>query len=255
VPRLAIVRRPADAMQYVGWNLRDPRFAEQRVREALALAIDKDGLLKQLFTAGGEVYAQPCIGTVSPAQGALVPADVDPIPYDADEARKRLAGKDLKFTLMIQTGSSETKRLAVWLQAAWAKVGVTVAIEAVEPNRFSDRARTHDFEAVLWGFGAGSAIDPSIQWRSDGQYNWFGYADPATDALIDEGLRTTDAAAAAEAFREVQRRVHEAQPALFLAWNDALVAVDRRFRDVAISRASLLLHAERWWVPAAEQRY
>lgn len=270
-PRLEVIVQAADGMEYIGYNLTKPMFEDVRLRKALTLGLDRDGLMREMLTVDGVVHGRPCIGTIAPTLGAWNAADVAPLPYDLDAAKALLdeagwkdangdgvrdkGGTPLRFAMMVQTGSKRAERTAVRTQAAWKAVGAQLDIEMVEPTRFSERARAKEFDAVLWGFGANPRVDPSMEWRSDGQYNWFGYVNPAVDAKVDEGLTATDPAVAQAAIREVQRLVHEDQPATFLFWYDNFSAIDRRFRDTEHNTFTALLHAERWWVPPEEQRY
>ncbi|MBX2796095.1 MAG: hypothetical protein KTR31_00460 [Myxococcales bacterium] len=270
-PRIRVVRHTSDVMQYVGYNLAHPTFVDVRVRTALTLATDREQLMQRVLTVGDDVFGRPCVGTVSPAYPDWVPSDLEPRPHDPEGARTLFAeagwsdsdedglldrdGSPFGFSLMIQTGSSELEKVAVWLQAQWRQVGVSVRIEKVEPTRFSERARTKEYEALLWSFGANPVVDPSIQWRSDGPYNWMGLSDPQIDAWIDKGLHADTVHAAQQAFHEVQRRVHAAVPATFLYWRDHVIAVDARFRDTQHDTYSPIRHAERWWVPDEERRY
>ena len=271
LPHVRVVRSPASSMTYLGYNLRRPPFDDLRVREALTLAINRDQLLERMLSANGEVYGSSCVGTVSPLFPDWVPQDLQPLPYDPTAAAQRLAaagfrdtdgdgwldrdGQPFQFTVIMQTGSPESQQLGVWLQAQLQQVKVKLHLELVEPTRFSELARAHDFDAILWGFGANPVVDPSVKWRSDGQYNWMGLADPEIDALIDVGVGADSVQSSQEAFREVQRRVYAAQPATFLYWRDDIIAMDRRFRDTQLDNRSMLRHAERWWVPPEERKY
>ncbi|MEQ1508654.1 MAG: ABC transporter substrate-binding protein, partial [Myxococcota bacterium] len=151
-PKIRLVRTEAQQVHYVGWNLADPRFAAVEVREALAMAIDRDALVRELYTSGDARYARPAVGTISPRYASYV-APITPLPYDPAAARARIP-PGTRFSLMVATGTPEILRLATVLQAAWKAVGVTVDLELVEPTRFSQRARTKEYEAILWSFGA-----------------------------------------------------------------------------------------------------
>jgi peptide/nickel transport system substrate-binding protein len=217
------------------------------------------------------VYGRPCVGNIAPTLGAWFAEDITPLPFDPEAAQALLEeagwkdadgdgvrerdGKPLRFSVMAQTGSALMKRTAVVTQAYWKKIGVALDIDMMEPTRFAERAREKDFDAILWGYGANPKVDPSQEWRSDGQYNWFGYDNPQVDALIDEGVASPDLAASQRAFREVQRIVYADAPATFLFWEDGLIGLDSRFRDVEINSFNYISHAERWWVPVAQQRY
>lgn len=260
-PRLEVIRSEAEQMQYVGYNLRKAPLDDPRVRRALTLATDRGQLIDRILTAGDEVYGRPCVGTVSPRWPRWVPPELEPLPHDPTEARRLLAeagfGGDtpLQLSMMLQTDSSELTQIAVWLQAQWRAVGVALSLERIEPTRFSERARSGDFELLLWSFGANPIVDPSIQWRTEGPYNWMGFSDPEVDRLLDVGVHAATVDEAVAAFHEVQRRVHAAQPATFLFWRDTALAIDRRFQGAQHDTYSPLRHAEAWWVEADEQRY
>src|SRR5262245_11222713 len=61
-----ILSRGRRALEFVAWNSRLPLFSDREVRRALTMAIDRRLLLETLSSAGGVVYGQPAIGTVSP---------------------------------------------------------------------------------------------------------------------------------------------------------------------------------------------
>ncbi len=270
-PRLQLITEKAQAMQYIGYNIANPMFADKRVRVALTESIDRDAMMKDLFTVDGVVHAQACVGTIAPTLGPWFNADLKPAPFDVTDAKRLLDeagwtdpdgdgvrgknGKDLRFQVMVQTGDAKLQRIAVLTQAAWKDVGVALDIDNVEPTRFSERAHKKDFEAILWSYGANPKVDPSQEWRSDGPYNWFGFADPAVDAKIDELVTATDLDRAHAAAQEVQRLILDDQPVTFLFWEDSFYAIDKRFHDAEHNIFTALLHAERWWVPAAEQKY
>ncbi|MBX2799912.1 MAG: hypothetical protein KTR31_19690 [Myxococcales bacterium] len=58
------------------------------------------------------------------------------------------------------------------------------------------------------------------------------------DALIAQGLSLPDPAASAPIWREVQARIHEQQPYLFLYWMDELVGVHERFENARVNPLS-----------------
>jgi peptide/nickel transport system substrate-binding protein len=268
---LELMRMPAASMNYVGYNLTDPRFTDLRVRRALTMAIDRERIIRDYLSVEGTTYGDYCVGTISPSQPGWHAPNIIPLPYDpraamelldaagwkdVDKNGVRERGDDeMRFRLMVQTGSAETKRLAVLVQAYLEPIGVTAEIEMVEPARFAELAREHQFEAILWSFGANPVVDPSIQWSTGGRYNWYQYSNPEVDALIEKGLSAVDVSEAQEHFREVQRLVHADQPVTFLYWRDAIVGVDRRFRGVEMNNLTLFHHIENWYVPFAEHKY
>jgi len=270
-PHIRQIRAEAESMQYIGWNNKDPHFADASVRKAMSLAIDRQSLIDRFFKVGDEIYAQPCVGTVGPNLGAWHNDELVPLAHDPDQSRALLAaagwadadgdgvldnnGEPFEVTVIVQNGILRLKNLAIAMQAQLRDVGVDLQIQLLEPNRFSQLAREHDFKVILWSFGNNPKVDPYIQWHSEGQYNWMGYDDPETDALL-EGARTVDSLEEAQRMvREAQARVFEAHPATFLFWEDEITGIHERFQGVSMNTFTVLEDVETWWVPADQQKY
>ncbi len=173
---------------------------------------------------------------------------------DGDGLRER-DGKSLTFTLIVQTGSDELKKIAVRTQAMWKEIGVITDIEMIEPLQFTRRARSEDFDALLWSFGANPKVDPTIKWHTDGAYNWFGYSNPEVDSAIEAGVSAADVKVSQEKFKVVQRMIYEDDPAVFLYWKDDLTAIDRRFENVSMNLFSVVNQLHEWHVPRDKQKY
>lgn len=268
-PGVQVVRRGFRFLDYVAWNLSDPRFEDVRVRRALTLAVDIPALIRDLQTdADGTAYAKPAVGTVTPELCDSTP-EVEPLPHDLDAARALLAeagwtdsdgdgvvdkgGRALAFTLLTTQGDALRADLIVRLQAMWKRLGVAVDLRKIDKNAFYAQLRQRDFEAALAGWSAQLFVDPSNVWHGDTTdrtyaYNFTGYSDPVSDALIEAGLSTRDPAEAAAAWRELQARVYAAQPYTFLWWRDELAAVSPRVARADIDLVSALHHLETWRV-------
>src|SRR5436305_1360215 len=86
VPSLLVRRIPGTSFVYLALNLRDPRLADRRVREAPTLALDREGLVR--FVLGGA--ARPATGLLAPEHLADAPPREPP--PDPRRARRRRAG-------------------------------------------------------------------------------------------------------------------------------------------------------------------
>lgn len=268
--RLRVVDAGARWVEYVVWNLNDPRFADPAVRRALAMAVDVDGMMTRLLGgAEGTVYGRRAVSTIPPAIHGVEPVDVEPIRYDPDAARALLAlagwkdtdgddvldreGEPFSFELMTSAAHDRRLRVATLLQRAFADVGVDARVVTPPFDEVVGEMEARQFEAVLAAWSAELYIDPSDMWRCDtpGQrrpYNDSSYCNPRVDALLDRGLATPDLELALPIWRELQKTIYEDQPYLFLWWAHELAAVDRRFEDVEIDIVSPLHNLHRWQV-------
>lgn len=260
-PDARIVRRGYRFLDYVGWNLHDERFEDPRIRQALAHAVDVDALIEALLTVNDEPYGRRAVGTVSPELSGATDPGIVPLAHDPALARALLAeagrAEGLSFTLVYTTGNQRREQAALVIQQQLAEVGVRVELSAMDRNTLIERLRKREFEAVLAGWSVGLVVDPSPYWHSGvpSEFNYTGYANPEVDVLIDQGLAATDPEIADDAWRQMQRLIHDDQPYLFLWWIDDLVAIDPRFRDATPNILGTLHGLEHWWVPADEQRY
>jgi ABC-type transport system substrate-binding protein len=149
---------------------------------------------------------------------------------------------------------------AILIQNALKKAGVEMTIDTKEFNSMTDMLRKKQFEAVLGGWAAGLFVDPSTMWHSDTPekkypFNYTSYSNPDVDALIEQGLATPDPQAAAPIWKDLQAKIYEDQPYLFLWWRDEIVGIDNRFENVQIDVLSLLNNLHEWEVPADKVKY
>ncbi|MEN0067562.1 MAG: ABC transporter substrate-binding protein [Myxococcota bacterium] len=275
-PEIQLVRRGWRTQDYIGWNLKDPLFADLRVRKALAYGADVDAMIARLLTSEtGEKYAKRAVSTLTPALCGIVP-DVKPIPTDQAKAKALFAeagwsdsdgdgvldkgGKKFSFTLSTNTGNKRRADIAVLLQAQLKEIGVEVNIEKLESNTFFERLRKHDFQAGLAGWAAGLFVDPSSMWlcstdEEPREFNFTQYCNPEVDELIKTGLKTPNPAEAAPIWKDMQAKIFEDQPYLFLWWMDEIVAIHDRFENISPDILSRFHRLENWDVPPDKVKY
>jgi peptide/nickel transport system substrate-binding protein len=276
-PEIKIYRAGSRKMDYVGWNITNPLFADKNVRRALAAAVDVPDMMKKVLgSESGEIYGQQATGTITPELCGAFNADIKPIPFSADESKKLFAtagwtdsngdgvldknGQNFEFDLLTGAGNARRADVAVYVQSYLKNVGVKVNIVQVESNTLFDRLRKHDFQAAVAGWSAALYLDPSGMWATDKpdaphEFNFTGYANPEVDAIIEKGLATPNPEDAAPLWKDLQAKVYDDQPYLFLWWMDELVAVHGRFENVHVNVGSNYDQLWGWRVPADKVKY
>lgn len=276
-PEIRLVRRGWRSNDYIAWNLKNPLFEDVRVRRALAHAVDIDDMIGKLLTSEtGESYARRSIGTITPALCGVHNDDVTPYPYDPEKARALLAeagwtdtngdgildkdGKRFEFTLSTNTGNKRRADIQILFQAQLERIGIRVNLEKQESNAFFENMRKKQYDAAVAGWSAGLFVDPTTIWSCDTEdkkyeFNFVSYCNPEVDALMNQGLRTPDPRDAAPIWKEVQAKIYEDQPYLFLWWQDEIVAIHDRFQNTKIDVLSSLNDLHQWEVPADKVKY
>jgi len=260
-PEIAFHRRGPRSLVYVGWNQRDvdgagphPLLGQPGVRRALAQAVDVDAIMADLFhdPVSGETYARRAVGTITPALAGLSTAGIAPLDYDPAAARAALEalgwadsdgdgvldrdGEPFRIDVLTIASAASRAQVGVYLQADLAKIGVAVDITSLERTAWMARADAGDFDALLGGWSASLYVDPSSTWHSgpDARWNWIGYANPAVDTLIEQGLAAESPERAMEIWSQLQAEIYQDQPYLFLYWADEIVAVNQRLQGVKV---------------------
>jgi peptide/nickel transport system substrate-binding protein len=276
-PEIQLVRRGWRSMDYIAWNLSDPLFQDRNVRKALAMATNTDDMMRKLLTSKtGERYARPAIGTITPALCGVHNDEVAPLPYALDEAKALLEaagwkdtdgdkvldnnGKKFEFTLSTNTGNKRRADAAVLFQDQMKQLGVVVNLEKTESNTFFENLRKKQYQTALAGWSAALFVDPSSMWHCDTEgkkyeFNFTGYCNPEVDRLIDQGLSTPDPKLATPMWKEMQAKIYEDQPYLFLWWMDEIVGVHERFQNTKIDVLSSMHDLHQWEVPADKVKY
>ena len=184
---------PLLSIMYLVFNVTAPPFDDPRVREALALAVDRDILTSKVLESG-EV-----------ASAALAPALVDDyepnLPagsVDIDRARVLLAeagydNRPLEITLR-HISTAESKRVQVAIAAMWRRIGVTTRLHQTDINVHFAALRQGDFEVAQAGwFGENNPEHYIELLASDiGDVNYGRFKSEAFDTLLADARLTAD---------------------------------------------------------------
>lgn len=248
-----IVTLPGHGYTYLGFNLKNPKFKDLRVRKAIDMAIDKDQLIAILFFSHGKV----CRGPFMPGTFAY-PKDPPLTPYDPKGAKALLkaAGYDkthpLRFTISTNANNPTRLYAAQIIQYQLGRIGVEVKIRAMEWQAFLNTVVTpRRFETILLGWSLGLIPDAYPLWHSDsdkiGGFNLVGYHNPKVDRLIEKAERTTDLAKTGAYYRQIFKIIAEDRPYVFLYIPDSITAVNRRITPI-IPSVTGIMHNQIDWI-------
>jgi peptide/nickel transport system substrate-binding protein len=266
-PSLRTVMNPALAYNFVALNQRDPSdttrphpvFGDSLVRRALAIAVDRERLVRNVLDSLGAV-------ALGPAPRALIPdtAAFTQLPYDPAMARALLDsagwrdtdndgvrdknGRPLAFDISVPNSSPTRQRFAVLLQEQYRAIGVKASPVLLDINALIERNASLRFDSFIGGWAANPGLVGIRQtWMSTGESNEVRYRSRAFDAYADSALSTFDAAKSRTYWaRAFQQAVNDV-PAIWLYEQRAPVVLHKRFIVPP-------LRADGWYADLAEWR-
>jgi peptide/nickel transport system substrate-binding protein len=256
---------------YVGFNLKDPRFADRRVRRAIAHAINRQDLLDGVVLGLGRLATGP----FRPGSWAENP-NVKGISYDPRKAAALLAdagwksknaqgllvkdGQPFTFELMTNQGNDERKKIAEIVQASLREVGIGVDIRIIEwASLLKEHVKKRSFDALVLGWGTGADPDQFVVWHSSqsgpDDLNHISYKNPEVDQLLETGRSSCVQADRVKAYHKLHEVLAEDQPLVFLYWQDVPPAASNRIFGIDPGPAGIKWNEPKWFVPKHLQRY
>ena len=203
-------------------NTRRAPFNDERVRRALALAIDRDTLVSR--TLPGD--RQPAPTFVPPLLAGYTPPTRRA--FDPAAARQLLAeagfpgGAGLPPIEILYSNSEIFRLVTEAIQQMWRReLGIEVRLANQEKKVVFERRRTGDYQVALASWTA-DYLDATTfldMWRSDSGNNQTGWSDPAYDALANRANTMADAKARAAVLAQAESLVLEAAPIVPIFFN------------------------------------
>ncbi|HXG93856.1 MAG TPA: ABC transporter substrate-binding protein [Blastocatellia bacterium] len=220
---------------YLGLNLSSPKLQNQKLRKAIAYAIDRDVIIHELLRD----QARKADAIMPPEHWAYNP-NITVYNHDPERARALLDeaglidpdgdGPEPRVRLSILTSTAQLPRnIAVIMQDQLRSVGIQLDIVSLELATMFSRLSKADYELYyLIGLGFNQSTDVfQFVYKTGGVQNRMRYSNPQVDAWIDEAARLTERAAQKEVYWKIQKTISEDLPQIYL-WYPANVLVARK---------------------------
>lgn len=243
---LDITEEPGTNYAYVSFNFDDPVLVHREVRQGLALATNREEIIRYLYRG----QARLADGPLPPNSWAHEP-DIAHFGFDPQQAEQLLdsagfprrpekAGMRIKLTLKTSTDES-TRLLGAVLQEQWRKVGVDLELQSMEPATLGSEISRGNFQlyTLRW---IGANNDPEFYEFAFSSKrippmggNRGHYRNAEVDALLDQARVEGDRGRRRELFGKVEKIVATDLPYLSLWFMDNVSVHSKRISDVQLS--------------------
>jgi len=227
-PDFTVVKSPGSVYQYLAFNMKDPALAKPLVRQAIAHAIDRERIIRDIQRG----YAQPTETMLAEGHWARA-TNLPTSNYDPSKAKQLLAqaGYPNGLNLVIKTSTdAEANSRAQVMQAMMKQAGFNVSIQSNEMSTFFADIGKGNFQ--LYSLSRNGIADPDFYYvifyskntPPNGQNRGY-YANPHLDDLLIQGHSTFDRAKRKQIYGEVQNIVATDLPyiSLYMQSNVAIM--------------------------------
>lgn len=239
-----------------------PIFADVGVRRALALATDRETLVRNVFDTLAHVALGPFVraqwsadSTITQPRFDLAAARalLDSLGWrdtNGDGIREK-NGRPLAFSLAFPTSSTPRRLSATLLQSQWKEAGADVRLEDVENNTFGGRMAAGKFDAVMNGQHADASPADlrqgfgSLEAPNSGGSNYGAYSSAEVDAAVDSAVAEFDNSRARALYRRAYQRIVDDVAGLFLYEPKLVAGIHRRIDTGRIRN-------DGWWITVAD---
>lgn len=215
---------------YLILNNRDKPLDDARVRQALAIAIDRDAMIKTINFGVG------IPATSLRPKGTLYFNDTLPgWGYDVAKAKSLLAEAGypdgFELTMEIVTGRELQRSIATLVQAMWAEIGVKLTVNQLEAGLYSDNFYNNNYQVHPGGWSDDNP-DPGVHFAyamdgtNDSQASQTGFMNEEAITLVASLDEETDPSRRQEIFFRLQEIFNEETPFIPL-WYQPYVIMTR----------------------------
>jgi peptide/nickel transport system substrate-binding protein len=275
------IAAPSEQYTFLGMNSFAPKsrrephpvFGDIRVRRALSMAVDRVGMLRNVFGDLGRLaHGAFPMGLATSDSMIRLPA------YDTSAAAAMLdssgwkrgrdgmrakSGRPLTFSILVPNTSIPRMKYASLLQEQFHRIGALATIDQVDYKTFYDRVvpksdRAGDFETMVNAF----QVDPSVggakqNWATEaigpaGQ-NWMLYSNKTVDAALDSAVASFDPAKAKAYASRAFQQIADDVPGIWLYDVIYVSGVNRRLAVPPLRLDGWTMNLADWSIPPAKR--
>lgn len=234
-----------ERMAFIRVNPNKPPFDNLKLRQALAYAIDKDGITQGIL--GG--FDKPVAQMMTPAHFGWSDK-ITGLPYDPGKAKALIAGagKPPKFQLTI--GAFFDQRVAEAVLQELQEVGFDVDITQVDTPTFLQLIQKGPNDAPALAISTNSCAcqdaDGVLNYLFHSGSTWSITTSPDLDALLDEAGSSSDESRRLADYEKISQFVADQIPAVPLYQMDAIYGASKALNFQPTPNESFFLNRMSW---------
>lgn len=226
----------APRTEFIGFNFKArPEFSDRRLREAIAMAVDKAGIIR----VGVDGTAEIAASLLSPRISYYT--NLPPKPFDLQKAKELIQSAGMQGkTFVLSVNEGFRTKIAEVIQANLKEIGLNIEIQVLQWGALQEHLAKGSLEMYLFGRTAATRdadamlypLLHSLNFGSGG--NAMGYVNGDLDLMLEKARRETDPEKRKLLYAEIQVFLDQELPVVPLYYPVVYTAVNRRLTNFSI---------------------
>ncbi|MFM9918481.1 ABC transporter substrate-binding protein [Lacisediminihabitans sp. H27-G8] len=237
-PRFTLVTSPvAGIPDYLALNTTKAPFNDPKVRQAIALAIDRSAIRDVAYLGTGELGLEE----VPTGSSWYNESGIFGAKQDITKAKKLMSeagyGSGLKVEYLGLSQYPELLKTGQVVRDELKKIGIDMSIKAVDVSVWYDAFSSGDYQ--ITSAYQERTIDPdnfySLVIKAGGPINTTGYANPQVDALIDQAAASSDTKERESLYEKIRTQMTTDAPLIFTHYETLNYLMNKKVVGSAIT--------------------
>ena len=238
-------------------------LSDINVRKALAYAVPREEIVKDIFLGHAEVADTPInpnswlknttknvyVCNTDLAKSLLTQngwADTD------NDGILEKNGEKLSFVMLINSENEHRLAAAESIKESFKKIGVELKLDVQSYEAYTHKLYEKDFEMVYAGWKLSTVPDLTFAFHSsqiESGSNFISYRSSEMDNLLQQAFSSTQESSTAEAFLKIQNLITEDLPYISLYFRNTAVLADGKIHgEISSNVDNLYIGIENWYI-------
>ncbi|WP_353093312.1 ABC transporter substrate-binding protein [Tissierella praeacuta] len=214
---------------YIHFNMNKGKFADLKVRQAVAYGIDRDEIFTKALKEIGEkseYFISPLYDWALNKDAKLPERDIEKAKSLLEEAGYKADSNGIYFTTTVDIYPGFEDVVEV-LKSNFKEFGIDLKVNAMDDSSYDEKVWFgHDFELTMLGGYQGPDISAiGNRFGTGSVMNLGEYNNPRMDELLEQGVIPSKKEERAPIYKEMQTLLAEDLPAIFLYEKGAKIVV------------------------------
>lgn len=237
---VTLYEKAGTTMQYIGFDVTQAPFNNQLVRQAVAYALDRQGVMTVAANGLGTVS----YSVIPPTTLGYTEANPAGYAYNIETAKNLLAqaGYPDGFQTTIVVFSDTAETIATTVQSYLSQIGITASVVRRDTSVRLDMFSNHQCPmfAAQWGALADAELVLPRLFTEGEPYNWSHFQNDQVDSLLQAARETSDSDQRTELYAKAVKIIAEESPWVPIYIPNTYVLANAKLQGVTLDGEGLI---------------